>query len=176
MSRISIIAAVAHGGVIGAAGGIPWKHSPDMRRFRALTMGHPVIMGRKTWDSVGRPLPGRLNIVVTRNPYSTLSQGQQIAASLEHAINIAQSLHPDVEPFVIGGADLYRLALPLATRIELTKVHIDVAGDDVVRFPFDAWPWPSTKALVDGWTCEAEAAPEDNAVRADFFTYRKVFS
>jgi dihydrofolate reductase len=125
--RLSIIVAVAENGVIGRGGKLPWQLSDDLRHFKQLTLGHTAIMGRRTWESIGRPLPERRMVVVSRQPdYAAL--GCQVVADLGAAIKIAQQAGDD-EAFVIGGAEMYRLALPLAERIYLTRVHADVEGD-----------------------------------------------
>src|SRR3989304_2358277 len=118
--RISIIAAVAESGVIGRGGKLPWHLSDDLRRFKRLTMGHTIVMGRRTWESIGRPLPGRRAIVVSRRPgYRVDDQSVEVATSLENALLIANAAGED-EVFIVGGAELYRAALPLADRIHLT--------------------------------------------------------
>jgi len=130
--KITIVAAIARGGVIGSGNTIPWRVPEDMARFRALTMGHPVVMGRRTWDSLPdrfRPLPGRRNIVVTRNP-AWAAEGVDRASSLEDAVAL---LGDEEQVFVIGGAELYALALPLADELQLTEIEADVDGD--VFFP-----------------------------------------
>ena len=126
-------------GVIGRDGGLPWRLKSDMAIFRAVTMGKPVIMGRKTWESlpdVFRPLPGRRNIVISRNPAYD-APGATLAGSLEEAVRLAQD---DAEVFVIGGAEIYRQALPLAQRLYLTEVARDFDAD--AFFPeFSASDW-----------------------------------
>lgn len=113
------------GRVIGHQGKLPWHLPADLRRFKTLTMGHHIIMGRKTWESIGRPLPGRTSVVITRNAnYS--APGAVLAASLHEALTLAR---PDPEPFVIGGAEIFGEALPLATRIYLTKILAAYDGD-----------------------------------------------
>jgi len=116
MIHISLILAMADNGVIGNKGGIPWRLPEDMRRFKALTLGKPNIMGRKTWESLPKkPLPGRANIIVTRDRnYS--AQGATVVASIEEALGRAKAENPE-EVMVIGGAEIYRAALPLATPI-----------------------------------------------------------
>ena len=124
-----LLAAVAANGVIGRDGGLPWHLPADLKRFKALTMGHPVIMGRRTCESIGRPLPGRRNIVLTRS-------GKALPAGFEHHAGLDEALAACGQaeaPCVIGGAALYELALPRASRLELTEVHAEVDGD--VRFP-----------------------------------------
>lgn len=127
--RISVIAAVARNGVIGVDNRLPWRLPEDLAHFKALTLGHPVLMGRRTFESLGRPLPGRSNVVITRNP-DYRPAGCLVAASLADAI----ALCPEAEEvFFIGGADLYAQAIPLADRLYLTEVAIDAEGD--ARFP-----------------------------------------
>jgi dihydrofolate reductase len=125
---ISLLAAVARGGVIGRDGGIPWRLPEDMVRFRELTTGHPVVMGRKTWESLPdgfRPLPGRGNIVVTRNP-DWSAQGADRAGSVEDALELVES---EPRAFVIGGGEIYAAALPHADELLLTEIDADVEGD-----------------------------------------------
>jgi dihydrofolate reductase len=124
---ISLIAAVAEGGGIGFQGRIPWRLSTDLRRFKTLTMGHFLVMGRKTCESIGKVLPGRTSIVVTRNP-SFSRDGYLTASSLESALNIARQTG-ESEVFVIGGGEIFTKALPMADRLYLTKVHARVEAD-----------------------------------------------
>ncbi|MEC7987297.1 MAG: dihydrofolate reductase [Myxococcota bacterium] len=126
MKPLSMIVAMNPQRVIGANGDLPWKIREDLRHFRKVTMGHPIIMGRRTWDSIGRPLPGRHNIVVTRNPKLALD-GVTVVHSLEEALAVASS--EPKEPMIIGGATLYALALPMTTRLFLTMVQREVEGD-----------------------------------------------
>jgi len=133
--RLTVVAAVARGGVIGRSGTIPWRIPEDSRRFRDITMGHPVLMGRRTWESLPdrfRPLPGRRNVVVTRTP-GWSAEGAERAGSLRDALDLLSS-QPQV--FVIGGAELYAEALPLADELRLTELEADVEGD-VFFPPFD---------------------------------------
>jgi dihydrofolate reductase len=133
---LAVIAAVARNGVIGAANAMPWRLPEDSRRFRALTSGHAVIMGRKTWESLGRPLPDRQNIVVTRQPDFS-PPGAQAVRSLGEALAAVTRPAP---AYCIGGAEIYALALPLAGRLELTLLDREFAGD--TRFPdFDRALW-----------------------------------
>jgi dihydrofolate reductase len=135
---LTLIAAIARNGVIGKGNALPWHLPEDLRRFKALTTGQAVIMGRKTWDSLPakfRPLPNRLNIVVTRNR-DYRAEGATVVGSLDAAIHASQTL----TPFVIGGAELYAHALPLAQRLELTEIDADIEGD--AHFPhWDRRPW-----------------------------------
>jgi dihydrofolate reductase len=140
--RLSVVAAVAHGGVIGRDNTIPWRIPEDIRRFRELTTGHPVVMGRRTWESLPdrfRPLPGRRNVVLTRDD-EWHADGAEAAGSLREALRRLQDA-PQV--FVIGGADVFAAALPLADELQLTEIDVDVEGDTV--FPaFDAAAFEET--------------------------------
>ncbi len=134
---ITLVVAAADNGVIGKAGAIPWRLPEDMKRFKALTLGHTVVMGRKTWDSLPpkfRPLPGRRNVVVTRDERWEGAGAE--AQSLGHALAIAGDI------FVIGGGEIYQAALARADRIELTEVHADIDGD--AHFTFDRAQWRET--------------------------------
>jgi dihydrofolate reductase len=131
---------VAANGVIGARGKLPWHLPEDLKHFKALTLGHPVIMGRKTWESFGRPLPGRENIVVTRTA-GYEAPGASVAVSLDAALALCAD---EAVAFVIGGAELYAAALPLAAGLVLTEIHRDYEGD--TRFPdFDRRAWRETQ-------------------------------
>lgn len=137
----ALIVAVAENGVIGREGELPWRLSSDLRYFKSVTMGKPIIMGRKTFDSIGRPLPGRTNIVVSRNPDFSF-KGVDVFNRLEAAVSHAEGL-VGAEIMVIGGAGLYEAALPTADRIYLTEVHFAVDGD--VFFPsLDRVCWAET--------------------------------
>ncbi|MFA6311437.1 MAG: dihydrofolate reductase [Sterolibacterium sp.] len=129
--RITLIAAVAKNRVIGAGNTLPWRLPEDLKRFKALTLGHPIVMGRKTWESLGRPLPGRTNIVVSRNG-DFAAVGAQRVGSVAEALTVAAATGSD-EVFIIGGAEIYRQALPFAQRLQLTEIDRDFAGD--VHFP-----------------------------------------
>lgn len=130
--KIRIVAAVAENGVIGSNGAMPWRLASDMRRFRAVTMGKPVVMGRRTWESLPlRPLDGRRNIIVTRDR-DYRAEGADVAHSLDEALAIAQGSGA-AEACVIGGAQIYAAALPRADMLDLTHVLAPVEGD--VRFP-----------------------------------------
>ncbi len=126
---LSCIVAVSENGVIGRKNGLPWKLSADLRRFKQLTTGHAIIMGRKTFDSIGRPLPGRTSIVMTRDP-GYESPGVVVVHSFDQAVAACEDQQ---EAFVIGGAAVFREALPRTQRLYLTRVHGDVEGD--VYFP-----------------------------------------
>ncbi|MBM3390686.1 MAG: dihydrofolate reductase [Betaproteobacteria bacterium] len=155
--RLSLIAAVAANGVIGADNALPWRLPEDLKRFKALTLGHPVIMGRKTFESIGRPLPGRRNLVVTRNAGYRVD-GCEVLGSLEAALDACAGSSDEV--FVIGGAQIYAEALPLAQRIYLTELHRDFMGD--ARFPdFARTAWKETSREK---RCGEDGLPYDFAV------------
>lgn len=127
MPSIVVVAAVARNRVIGNAGDLPWRLPADMKRFKAITLGKPMIMGRKTFDSIGRALPGRRIIVVTRDP-AWSAAGAETAASLEAALAMAQSGGPE-EIVIGGGGEIYAEAMPLADRLRLTWVEAEPLGD-----------------------------------------------
>ncbi|MGH3649962.1 MAG: dihydrofolate reductase [Acidimicrobiia bacterium] len=138
--RIVIVAAVGRNGVIGADGGLPWRIPEDLARFKQLTMGHALVMGRATFESIGRPLPGRTNIVLTRRP-GWSHDGVVAAGSLDDALAIAASSGGDV--FVAGGAEVYGQAMSMADRLELTEVDAEPDGD--TWFPPVDWSqWEET--------------------------------
>lgn len=132
--EIALILARAANGTIGRDNAMPWHLPADLRRFKALTMGRPMIMGRKTFESFPAPLPGRRHIVLTRDANWTV-EGAEVAHSVDEALALAG----DGAVWVIGGAEVYRLFLPLATRIELTEVHRDYAGDTTMPAPGPEW-------------------------------------
>lgn len=145
MSILSLIAAMANHRIIGRDNTLPWHLPEDLKHFKATTLGKPVIMGRKTWESLGRPLPGRRNIVVSRNP-GYVAEGGELVSSLEAAIAATADIE---EVFVIGGADLYRQALPLAQRLYLTEIAGDYAGDACFpEFPASEWREAEREAHV----------------------------
>ena len=139
---IVIVVAVADNGVIGADGGMPWRLSGDLRRVKALTMGKPLIMGRRTYESIGRPLPGRKTIVLTSDPAFDVENVTVVAdfdAALDAARMAAAEMGTD-EIIAFGGAGIYALALPVAERIELTEIHARPEGDTL--FPeFERGEW-----------------------------------
>lgn len=142
MTEIVLVLAVADNGVIGAGGAIPWRIPDDMKRFKALTIGKPIVMGRKTWESFPRrPLPGRTNIVITRDA-GYVAQGAAVAHSLDAALARAMAENPPAIS-IAGGAEIYAQALSRATRIELTEVHMQAPGD-VHMPPFDKSVWRET--------------------------------
>jgi len=136
MNNLSIIVAVAENGVIGYQNTLPWHLPEDLKNFRALTTGHHIIMGRKTYESLGRLLPGRTTVIVTRNPAYKI-EGALIAHTLEAAINLCQH---DAEVFLIGGAELYLAGLSLASKLYITEIALAPVGD--AYFPkVDAELW-----------------------------------
>lgn len=140
LPELTLVAALTHERVIGRGAKIPWHYPEDMKHFRTVTKGHALIMGRTTFESIGKPLPGRRNIVVSRKPGLAI-EGCEVAESVEQAIALARTT--DSAPCVIGGAQIYEAALPYATRLELTYVHDPHAGD--VLFPaFDAGAFRET--------------------------------
>lgn len=161
MPEISIIVAASTNNVIGSQGDLPWRLPDDLKRFKAITMGKPIVMGRKTWDSIGRPLPGRQNIIITRQP-DFLAEGCDVVASMDAAIAAAGAAD---ELMVIGGSQIYELALPLATRIYLTRVHADVEGD-AFFCDVDETRWQ----LVD---VDPHAADERNEFAFSFQVYKR---
>jgi len=160
--KVSLVAAVAHGSVIGQGGTIPWRIPEDMAHFRSLTMGHPVVMGRKTWDSLPdrfRPLPGRRNVVVTRNP-DWREEGAERATSLDDALEVVAGAE---QVFVVGGAELYEAALPSADELVLTEIDLNVEGDVV----FPRWD----RAAFDEVAREAHIS--DGGTMLAFVTYAR---
>lgn len=143
--RVTLVAAVAENGVIGHGGGIPWHLPADFAHFKALTLGHTLVMGRATYDSIGRPLPGRETVVVTRDPTWTAGEHAdrvRVAHTLDQALAVAATLTGDV--MVVGGAQVYELAMPLATHQVLTEVHLTPEGDTV--YPdFERSEWTETR-------------------------------
>ncbi len=154
---LALIAAIAANGVIGDRNRLPWRLPDDLQHFRALTTGHAVIMGRKTWQSLGGPLPGRQNIVVTRNPRYA-APGAEVASTLAAALALVRMPPP---AFCIGGGELYRVALAHATTLYLTEIDRDFEGDATFP-PFDHADWPETSR-------EARSS-----AGADAFTYHFV--
>ena len=138
--KITLVAAMARNGAIGLDGAMPWHLPRELKHFKSVTMGHPIVMGRKTWESVGRPLPGRQNIVVTRNP-DYRAEGCDVVASLQAAVRVAKG----EEVMVIGGGELYRQAMPHADRMVLTRVDCEPAAD--TWFPeWDPADWTEISA------------------------------
>jgi dihydrofolate reductase len=161
VTAISVIVAIDERGGIGLAGGLPWRLPDDLKRFKALTMGKPIVMGRRTYDSIGRPLPGRHNIVVSREAGRRI-EGCTVVDSLAAALAAAGAV-PEV--FVIGGAELYRLALPLARTMYLTRVHATVGADTFLPALDDA-DWEEVAR-------EEHPADERHAHSFSFVTLRR---
>jgi dihydrofolate reductase len=129
--RLAVIVAAAENAVIGRNNALPWHLPEDLRYFKKVTMGKPIVMGRKTFESIGRPLPGRANIVITRNP-GFQAEGVRVVASLEEALQLAENIaviDGAQELVVIGGAEIYKAAIPRADRLYITEVHASVEGD-----------------------------------------------
>jgi len=160
--RITVIAAVARNGVIGRNNALPWHLPEDLRRFKALTMGHPLVMGRKTFESLSRPLPGRTHVVLSRIPGLAIP-GCQTADSLPFALRLAAASVGGDEVFIIGGAEVFREALTVADVLQMTEIRRDFAGD--AFFP---------PLLTSDWQ---ESARESHRAAAgfdfDFVTYRR---
>jgi dihydrofolate reductase len=165
--QIVLIVAVAENGVIGAHGAIPWRLKSDMQRFKALTTGKPVVMGRKTFLSLRRPLPGRTNIVVTRDP-DFRAAGAVVANSFADARAIASGdalRRSGTEIAIIGGAEIYTQWMPFADRLEITEVHARPEGD--TRFAtIDAGDWEEVTRVRN------PAGPDDSA-DFSYVTYRR---
>jgi len=160
--EIVTIAAVARNGVIGRDNTLPWRLKADLAHFRAATMGHPVLMGRKTWESLAKPLPGRRNLVLTQQP-GYRAQGAEVFASAEEAL---AALEDAARVFVIGGAEIYRILLQKTDILLLSEVAADVAGD--ARFPdFDRTRFREVSRTT-------HAADADNEYAFDFVEYRRV--
>jgi dihydrofolate reductase len=134
--NLSVMVAMAQNRVIGHQGKIPWHLPNELQLFKRTTLGHPILMGRKTWESIGRPLPGRTSILITRQAHY-VAPGALVTHSLEEALN---KTDPQFERFVIGGGELYREALPLADRLYLTTVNAEPEGDTFLpSWPLEAW-------------------------------------
>lgn len=162
---ISCIAAVAKNGVIGRNGELPWHLPADLRRFRRITWGHPVIMGRRTFESIGRPLPGRANVVLSRSGRSEWPGELLVCGSLDAALERLRDAEGRSEVFVIGGGEVYLLALPRTRRLYLTRVEARVDGD--ARFPdLDPAHWRLTEDT-------RHAADEHHAFAFRFQTYER---
>ncbi len=159
---VSIIVAMAENNVIGRDMDLPWHISADLKRFKALTMGHHIVMGRKTYESIGRLLPGRTTVIITRQENYQV-EGAVVVHSLEEAQAVASA---DSELFIIGGGQIYELALSSADKLHVTRVHTEVDGD--TRFPHVQW---------DDWTLvntERHSADEKNDYDYTFESYQKV--
>ncbi|MCR6652820.1 MAG: dihydrofolate reductase [Cellvibrionaceae bacterium] len=167
--QLALVCALSRNRAIGLNNQLPWHLPRDLAHFKAVTMGHPIIMGRKTFDSIGRPLPGRSNIVVSRRA-GWLSEGVTVVNSLEAAIDCAAEIARRVdkkEIMLIGGASLYQQALPLAQRLYLTEVHADIPGD--AFFP------PITPGEWSEISREEWPADEKNPLACSFVGYERPF-
>ena len=160
--RLSIIAALASNNVIGRNNRIPWRLSTDLKRLKAITMGHHVIMGRKTFESIGKPLPGRVNVVITRQT-NFAPAGVTVVHSFEDAVQLAANAR-DEEAFVAGGTEIYAQALHRADRMYLTRVHAEVEGDTFFPEFDDVSEWRLTDA-------EHFDADQKNEYPFSFLTY-----
>ena len=133
--QVSIIVAAAENGIIGKDGDMPWRLSADLKNFKRITMGSTIIMGRKTWDSIQRLLPGRSTVIITRRTDFKV-EGAIVVGSIEAALSATE----DESPFVVGGAEIYRLAMPFVSRIYLTRIHAEIEGDTVMpEIDFSTW-------------------------------------
>jgi dihydrofolate reductase len=158
---VSLIVAMAQNGVIGRDNALPWRLPEDLKRFKAFTLGKTILMGRKTYESIGRPLPGRANLVLTRDR-NWIAAGVIVVHSVEQALTQAG---PGKELVAIGGAQIYRLVLPFARRIYLTHVHADVPGDTF--FPdFDSTQWADVE-------CRMHPADDQHAFPLTFVTLER---
>jgi dihydrofolate reductase len=161
VTRLALVAALATNGVIGRGGALPWHLPDDLRHFKTVTLGKPVLMGRRTFESIGRPLPGRRNLVLSSGPEIAVP-GVETVRNLQEALQRCAGLE---EVCVIGGAVLYAAALPLAQVLYLTRVHADVEGD--VRFPTVRWEeWRESARLE-------HAADERHAYAMSFITLER---
>ena len=156
---ITVIVAASTNNVIGVAGELPWRPSDDLKRFKALTLGKPVVMGRKTFDSIGRPLPDRQNIIITTRP-EFVAEGCDVVYSPDTALAIAGDAE---EVMIIGGGEIYRLFLPVADRVHMTRVNIELDGD--AHFP------ALNEAIWTETAREERAADEKNDYDVAFLTY-----
>ena len=163
---ISLIVAAAENGVIGRQGQMPWHLPADLKHFKALTLGHPVVMGRRTFESIGRPLPGRANIVLTAHPTWPAPAGVLVAHSLPEALALAATQPGGDEICIIGGGEIYRQALPGADVVHLTEVHTTVPDGDAFFPPLPPREWREE-------TRQRHPADERHAVAYSFVTLRR---
>ena len=166
MSNLAMIVAASTNDVIGVDGELPWHISADLRRFKQLTMGHHLIMGRKTFESIGRCLPGRVTVILTRQPGFEFA-GAQIARTIEEATELAAA---DPSPFIIGGAEIYALALPHVSHIYLTRVHQKIVGDTYLP-EIDWKQWKMIKTQKKGSLQENSKSPSPGATVGPDFTF-----
>lgn len=162
--RLSAIVAMSENRVIGLNNKMPWHLPADLSHFKTITSGHPIIMGRKTFESIGRPLPNRTNIILSRDP-SYAAPGCQVVNSLSAALDLAEGINAE-EVFVIGGADIYRQALPLVSRLHLSVVHAEFEGNAFFpSFAKEEWREVNRKEY---------AADERNAYAISFIEMERV--
>jgi dihydrofolate reductase len=145
----SLVVAVGRGGAIGRDGELPWRAAEDLAHFKRVTMGHTMVMGRRTWDSIGRPLPGRRTVVVSRSPLADLPDGVEGATSPEAGLALAAETDPD--PVVVGGATIYAALLPRVDRVHRTIVDVAVPDADTwfPALPADEWRLVTRRPGVD---------------------------
>jgi dihydrofolate reductase len=157
--RLSILVAMAQNRVIGKDNALPWRLPSDLKRFKALTMGHPIIMGRKTYESIGRPLPGRTCIIVTHQPEYKI-EGAMVVHSVATALRTCYNNKDTAESFIIGGTEIFRQTLPVCDRLYITEIQRNFAGD--VLFPeFNRGEWRETSR-------EKYCLDEDNGLEYHF--------
>jgi dihydrofolate reductase len=159
--RLTLIVARARNGVIGRAGTLPWRLPEDLAFFKRTTIGHPIVMGRKTWDSIGRPLPGRRSIVITRNPAFN-APGADVVPSLDAAMEAARDV---TDVFLVGGAELFAAAMPRADRLIVTEIDADFDGDTLFPAP-DPRDWVAVERLH-------QPATANRAFAFDWVTYHR---
>jgi dihydrofolate reductase len=164
--KLSLIVAAAENNCIGINNNLPWYLPEDLKYFKQVTMGKPIIMGRKTWESIGRPLPGRTNIVITRNENYPEPEGVRVVRTLDAAMELAEAvaeIDGAEELMVIGGAGIYELCLPKADRLYFTRVHAEVEGDAF----FPEVDWNQWKLLGEEHH-KAEGGHGEDANRYDY--------
>ncbi|MCF0053766.1 dihydrofolate reductase [Dyadobacter sp. LJ53] len=160
---ISIIVAVSENGAIGKDNQLLWRLPDDLKRFKQLTLGHPMIMGRKTFESIGKPLPGRTSIVITKQKDLSV-EGILIAHSLEEALNIARGIEQS-ETFIVGGGEIYRQSMPMADRLYVTEVKTIINGDTFFEIT-NPDAWTETERI-------AHEADERHNLKFEFVNYIK---
>lgn len=163
--KISIVVAVSQNQVIGSQGTLPWRLSSDLKKFKKITSGHTIIMGRKTYESIGRPLPNRTNILITRNPIYQ-AEGCYVVHSLEESLNLAQNQQAS-EVFIIGGGEIYQQALPQVDKIYLSRVNTQLEGDTFFP-PLDTQEWKTIHQ-------EAFLADDKNEYDFNFIELERIF-
>jgi dihydrofolate reductase len=165
--NLAFVVAVAKNGVIGRNGGLPWRLSTDLKHLKKLTMGKPILMGRRTWDSIGRPLPGRETIIVTRDPNFS-AEGAHVAHSIEAGLTVAQEQAKRMQAdtiMILGGADIFTALLDRADMIHLTEVDLAPEGD-VLFPPLDPAQWRQI-------ACEAPPRAANDEANVRFLTYAR---